>query len=81
MRKRLLRLLVAFIITANGYGIFATRATQAQCACACSYVCSGTCGISCSGCGLAELIETAARCCEGEKKNVQQHCPQGGGES
>ncbi len=80
MRKRLLILTVAFILAVISLGIFTTKTTYAQCGCSCAMVCSNTCEFSCSGCGIFEWIEVAARCCEGAKKATGDTgpCPEGG---
>lgn len=81
MKKRLLRVILACLLVVSIYGIFTSRTTYAQCACACSYLCSGTCNVSCSDCSLSGFWETAMQCCEQEKKNVEQYCTAGGNES
>lgn len=84
MRKKLLRLALALIFTVSGYGIPTTPTTHAQtqpqCGCSCTYLCSGTCNVTCSDCTISGAVETAARCCSQEKKNVEQYCPQDGGQ-
>ena len=81
MRKRLLRFSLLLTLTVSGYGLFAARATLAQCSCSCTYVCSGTCNVSCSGCTIQGTVDTALQCCQQEQKNVQPYCISGGGES
>lgn len=78
MKNRLLSLSLALIFTASSYGIFTTGAAQSQCGCSCSYLCSGTCTVSCSDCTINDLMKTAEECCAGERQNVQPYCPASG---
>lgn len=78
MKKILPRLALALLFSASSYGLFAARTTYAQCGCSCSYVCSGTCNVSCSGCTISGAVDTALQCCEQERRNVEPHCVAGG---
>jgi hypothetical protein len=73
MRRKLFRLAAALVLCVSGYGLLTPQIAHAQCGCSCSFVCPNTGNFSCDGCDLRGLIETANRCCQGERSRTR--CP------
>lgn len=65
MKKRLLTLVIAFLMSIGISGSFATNTTGAQCGAVCAMVCGNRCEGTCYDCTLGECIDRAIECCEG----------------
>ena len=83
MKKKSLRLIMAFVLSVGILGIAAIRTTYAWCTCA--MVCNNNCQFHCEECGLLDgsCYRQAVECCQGAAKATGDTgpCPQGGGES
>jgi hypothetical protein len=65
MKKRLLTLAIAFLMSIGISGNFATSTTGAQCGAVCAMVCGNRCEGTCYDCTLSECVDKAAVCCDG----------------
>lgn len=64
MKKRFIASIVSSVMAVTIIAITATTTGYAQCGCVCAWVCNNRCDFQCSGCGLVEGANAAARCCE-----------------
>lgn len=82
MKKKLLILMAALVLSVGIWGF--TDRTTVCAGCGCAMMCNNTCEANCSNCGsVGECWQKAADCCLAAAKATGDTgpCPVGGGES
>ena len=71
MRKKLLMLSIAIVVSLGVRGSFAT-AVDLECSCPCDWICSdGRCEFECSGCSVSQAVTVSDACCKQKQKDAR----------